>query len=60
MGGLRSAGRKDGELSIPGVASPGALATIFKAINRESAGVEDERIGRAFWPSSLEWWIRSC
>jgi hypothetical protein len=26
------------------------LATIFAAINRETAGVEDEWIGRASWP----------
>ena len=30
-----------------------ALATIFKAINCESAGVEDEWIGRAFWPRKM-------
>jgi len=30
------------------------LATIFWASNCESAGVEDEWIGRAFWPSSRE------
>ena len=44
---------KDGELSIPGVASPGGrwLRFFFGAINRESAGVEDEWIGRVSWPS---------
>jgi hypothetical protein len=32
----------------------------FGAINRESAGVEDEWMGRASWPSSRGWWTRSC
>src|SRR5262245_37728032 len=36
------------------------LATIFQAINCESAGVEDEWIGRASWPTSRGRWTRSC
>src|SRR5262245_15088928 len=35
------------------------LATIFQAINCEAAGVEDEWIGRASWPTSRGRWTRS-
>jgi exodeoxyribonuclease V alpha subunit len=33
---------------------------MFWEIDRESAGVENEWIGRAFWPTSRGRWTRSC
>jgi hypothetical protein len=39
---------------------PGAAGYDFWASNCESAGVEDEWIGRAFWPSSRGRWTKSC